>query len=348
MSEPKIPRYTVDIDEEGFPHFDGLRVQDEALLKTLIGGLHRREAGGALLTICEGEPCYVRAFDAPLVAQSVESVDADGADWVFPGGSRHRVLHAALEVDDWQRFHTWVGEHAIPAVLSRKAQAAFLHRAELARLRPRPFRDPPPQNEVDRAGFWNQVYVDGRDGWELNAPHPALEKYVGDLKEALPPPARVLVPGAGRGSDAFALAARGYRVTAVDFAEEAEKAFRSRQSAGTSIEFVRADAFEHLARNPESYDAIFEHTIYCAIHPSRRAEYLAGVRNALRQGGLYFGVFFTHTAPGGPPFGLTQWELRESTREHFEIRAWRPLTREETPGGRKAEELWAALKKKAS
>ena len=82
--EKTTPRYTIEIDEEGFPIFSGYRVDDPELLHSLFQNLKRADPTdlrSSLVTYCDNELCFVDAFSAPLVAQSVLS-DNSGA--TFP------------------------------------------------------------------------------------------------------------------------------------------------------------------------------------------------------------------------------------------------------------------------
>ena len=119
----------------------------------------------------------------------------------------------------------------------------------------------PRRPPVSTAGFWDGLYAEGQDGWDLGEPAPALVdwldaggrfepggeqsglsadwgsagamsgppqmKSLAEVDGRQPPPrnaaagARIAVPGAGRGHDARLLARRGHRVTAFDFSEAA-------------------------------------------------------------------------------------------------------------------------------
>jgi len=98
-----------------------------------------------------------------------------------------------------------------------------------------------------------------------------------------------------------------------------------------------------------SVDAIFEHTFFCAIDPLRRKEYVQEVLRVLKpKTGKWFGIFFLLEHPIGPPFALTQWELREFVQKTFDtkmdILAWERI--EQSPQQRIHKELWAVLSKK--
>ena len=132
----------------------------------------------------------------------------------------------------------------------------------------------------------------------------------------LAPGASVLVPGAGRGHEARALAKLGFRVTAVDFAEEAVKAMRK---AGPPVEAVQADLFDLPRTYPGRFDALFEHTCFCAIDPARRAEYAEVAWQVLKPSGLALGVFYHHGREGGPPFDVGEEEIRRLFARRFEL-----------------------------
>ena len=54
------------------------------------------------------------------------------------------------------------------------------------------------------------------------------------------------------------------------------------------------------------YDLIFEHTLYCAIEPARRAEYAEAVDKNLKPGGLFLTIHFLFPlSEEGPPFGAS-------------------------------------------
>ncbi len=66
----------------------------------------------------------------------------------------------------------------------------------------------------------------------------------------------------------------------------------------------------------------------------------------IKPGGFWSGIFFLLEHEGGPPFSLTQWELREYTRKGFGIKSWERL--EISPPGRLKKELWAEFERNSS
>src|SRR3954463_16374027 len=97
----------------------------------------------------------------------------------------------------------------------------------------------PPQ-DVNKPAFWEEIYQGGRAGWDLGRPTPAFKRLLesGELT-----PGTLLVLGAGRGHDAREFARHGFRVTAVDFAEDAVGAMRSLADPAAPVDIRQADIF---------------------------------------------------------------------------------------------------------
>lgn len=159
------------------------------------------------------------------------------------------------------------------------------------------------------AAGWNQRYLTKDMGWDKGRCAPPIARMI---KEAIiPRGARVAVVGAGRGFEAFAAAIAGYQVTAIDFAPEAIKAMQERlMGSNVSFEPVEADVFTLHERYPQAFDAVIEHTCYCAIDPSTRDRYVTAIEGALVPGGRVVGLFYNHGRTGGPPFDTTEADVR--------------------------------------
>lgn len=173
-------------------------------------------------------------------------------------------------------------------------------------------------DDVSTAAYWNDLYLKGDAGWDKGTVSPPIARL---LREGLiGPTARVAVIGAGRGHEALEAARLGFRVTAVDFAEEACKAIAaSAVKAGLEVEVLQEDLFHLPKRRPGHYDAILEHTCFCAIAVAQRAAYVDAVHALLRTGGLLFGLFYAHGNPGGPPFDTGEAELERLFQTRFEL-----------------------------
>jgi len=342
-------KHRLEIDEEGYPVFSGLRIHDEEVLKDIFSHLQRSQAEfprSKLITCLEGRNwAWIDAFDAPLVAQAIELTAEDFVELKFLGGLSETVTLADFEIDEWHRFHVVVGAAAIPAVLSRKAQAALLNvlstRATLPSFRG--FRAPL-ESAPAEASFWAGVYAQKQDGWELGGAHPFLSSRTWKGFEE----AKILVPGAGRGHDAALIAEclPLATVQALDIAPQAQADALTKYSAKKNLSYLCEDVFGFFkAQEDASWDLVFEHTFFCAIDPLMRTEYVREVTRILRPSGSWRGIFFLLEHAGGPPFATTQWELRELTRKHFDIRMWDRI--EKSPSGRTHKELWAEFSKRS-
>lgn len=190
---------------------------------------------------------------------------------------------------------------------------------------------PPPPSVGDPA-FWRDLYVRGQDGWDLREPSPSLQAH---LARAEPPRGRVAVPGCGRGHDARLWARRGYEVWAFDWAPEPLVAARALAAeAGVTVAFEQRDIFGLAVDYAGFFDGVWEYTCFCAIEPTRRADYASLVARLLRPGGWLLACFFPMTPgpptglplpaaaaerPAGPPFPVTEAEVRMLFEPRFEL-----------------------------
>lgn len=175
------------------------------------------------------------------------------------------------------------------------------------------------------AGFWEEKYRLGEAGWDKGECAPPIRRMLRSLP--WPKGARLAVVGAGLGHEAFEAASLGFSVTAIDFAPSAIRGMEKRaRETGLPIELWERDLFSLQEASAGRFDAVLEHTCFCAIEPSRRREYAQGVRALLVPGGKLFGLFYAHGRPGGPPFDVQEPELRELFSSDFVIETlrWAP------------------------
>jgi methyl halide transferase len=176
----------------------------------------------------------------------------------------------------------------------------------------------PDSPSTDHPGFWSERYRSGDAGWDLGGPTPVFLEL---LRTRRLPPGRALVPGCGTGHDALAFAREGFSVTGLDFAPEPLAEARLRASdAGLKAEFVQADFFTLGEAYTAAFDYIIEYTMYCAIHPSRRALYAETAGRVLKPGGRLVALFFpVEDRPGGPPFGVDIAETERLFSPRFQL-----------------------------
>jgi SAM-dependent methyltransferase len=159
------------------------------------------------------------------------------------------------------------------------------------------------------AAFWQGLYDQGSDRWELGRPSPSL---AAQLARRPPPRGTVAVPGCGRGHDARLLARQGHRVLGFDFVPAVLRVARELAAAErVDVTFEERDVFALSRSHAGFFDGIWEYTCYCAIDPARRADYVDVLAAILKPGGWLLACFFPMgDKPGGPPFAVNEAEVR--------------------------------------
>lgn len=168
------------------------------------------------------------------------------------------------------------------------------------------------------ANAWNARYEMGSIPWDLGRAHPELETRLA-LDPALGTGSvgSVLVPGAGTGHDAAALAQAGWRVTAVDIAPAVEAPLLRRLVADHAS-VVIADSLELDAEEP--FDLVFDHTFFCAIDPEARPRFGAMASRVLACSGSVISIVFPIGRPvseGGPPWGIGVGDMASALGPSF-------------------------------
>ncbi len=168
------------------------------------------------------------------------------------------------------------------------------------------------------ADAWNARYELGTTPWDLGRAHPELETRLAlDPALGLDAVGRVLVPGAGTGHDAAALAQAGWEVVAVDIAPAVEAPLLRRLEADRGT-VVIADSLEFDGGDP--FDLVFDHTFFCALDPADRPRFGAMVDRVLTYTGSLVSIVFPFGKPasdGGPPWGFTTSDMATVLGEAF-------------------------------
>lgn len=163
---------------------------------------------------------------------------------------------------------------------------------------------------------WEQRYQTGDTPWEKGEPSPGLV----DFLTAHPDLARgtVLVPGCGTGHDAREFARARFSVTACDISPSAiQIATGKTLCAGVRVNFLQCDFLND--QPSQLFDWIFEHTLFCAIQPDQRDQYVQAVLRWLKPGGNYLAVNYLIPDTEGPPFGTTREELLRRFSAGFKL-----------------------------
>ena len=169
---------------------------------------------------------------------------------------------------------------------------------------------------------WEDRYQTGDMPWEKGEPSPGLLDFLAGHPDL--PRTSVAIPGCGTGHDARAWAKAGFETWGFDLAPSAIRLSREKtESAGLTASFVQADFLADPPAKP--FDWLFEHTLFCAIDPARRDDYVRAVLRWLKPGGQLLAVHYMIRDTEGPPFGVTQQELMERFSPHFDLlQGWVP------------------------
>ncbi len=170
--------------------------------------------------------------------------------------------------------------------------------------------------------YWEQRYQTKDMPWEKGESSPGLVDFLAaypDLKRGT-----VCVPGCGTGHDAREFAKAGFDTYGYDLAPSAiALAEEKTKAAGLVAKFSLGDFLRD--QPPQPFDWLFEHTLFCAINPSERDEYVRASLRWLKPGGDYLAVNYFIPDTDGPPFGVEREEIWQRFSPHFELLAeWTP------------------------
>ncbi len=170
--------------------------------------------------------------------------------------------------------------------------------------------------------YWEERYRTQDMPWEKGAASPGLV----DFLASQPKLARgtVCVPGCGTGHDVRAWAAVGFAATGYDLAPSAVRlAAEKTKAAGLSAEFKLGNFLKDTPPTP--FDWLFEHTLFCAIQPVERDDYVKALSRWLKPKGQYLAVNYMIPDTDGPPFGTNREELMKRFSPEFELlKEWVP------------------------
>jgi len=164
---------------------------------------------------------------------------------------------------------------------------------------------------------WDARYREGNTPWDLGS-HSALVQRLASAR--LKTSVDILVPGCGLAHDVEALATKGHRVMGLDIAPTAvtQASERLERLGLTNASVSLGDFLTPAPRYEGSFDALIEHTCYCALEPQQWGTYVQSAWRVLKPGGLLLGSFLAFDG-GGPPFGTSPEALRLQFERAFEI-----------------------------
>lgn len=169
---------------------------------------------------------------------------------------------------------------------------------------------------------WETRYQTGDMPWEKGEASPGLVDFLAAHPEL--PRGSVCVPGCGTGHDPLVWARAGFGVTGLDLAPTAIRLARERAAqAGLPVRYEQRNFLQETPARP--FDWLFEHTLFCAINPSERDQYVTALLRWLKPGGDYLAVNYLIPDLDGPPFGTTRDEVLSRFTPHFDLlQEWVP------------------------
>jgi len=150
--------------------------------------------------------------------------------------------------------------------------------------------------------FWQQRFEKNEIGWDRGVSSPQLLAWLdaGELQ-----PCRIAVPGCGSGWEVAELAKRGFDVTGIDYTDAAVKKTRALVDAqGLQARVVQADVLRFQPE--EEFDAIYEQTCLCAIHPEHWFSYARQLHQWLKPEGSLWVLFMQMIRPAASEQGVIQ------------------------------------------
>jgi cyclopropane fatty-acyl-phospholipid synthase-like methyltransferase len=180
-------------------------------------------------------------------------------------------------------------------------------------------------NVEDRAIFEN-AYA-GKALWDIGKPQ---GPFVAVADQVSPP---ILDAGCGTGDTALFFAARGHRVTGIDFVEEAIRRARVKAAErGLSVEFLVKDALT-LGDGGERFASVIDSGLFHVFSDDDRRRYVHRLAQVIEPGRRLFLVCFSDKEPGiEGPRRVSQQELYDAFAGGWEVESVQPVRLEVNPG----------------
>ena len=145
-------------------------------------------------------------------------------------------------------------------------------------------------NSVDRATFEN-LYA-GPAPWDISKPQGEFTAITHRVKSP------ILDAGCGTGEHSLFFAARGHRVTGIDFLDEPIRRARAKAAGkGLAVEFLVKDALT-LADWRERFATVIDCGLFHVFSDDDRRRYVQGLARVVEPGGRLFLMCFSDAEPG--------------------------------------------------
>lgn len=174
------------------------------------------------------------------------------------------------------------------------------------------------------ATTWHERWQENKTAWDLSGPHPLTAELL-ELAGSQSPGScagKWLIPGCGRAHDAKELLRHGInQVVAKDLVPKAIAEARSLYGSLSGLMLVCGDVTDVSKSEEATYSGIFDRAMLCALNGDLRVNYVKAMTASLKPGGVFASIPFAETGnpASGPPFAITDSELRGLFKANFEI-----------------------------
>ncbi|HCJ30987.1 MAG TPA: thiopurine S-methyltransferase [Pseudomonas sp.] len=182
-------------------------------------------------------------------------------------------------------------------------------------------------------GFWQRRWARNEIGFHLNEVNPFLRRHWPGLR--LTEGARVLVPLCGKSLDMAWLAEQGFAVLGVELSERAVEDFFTEQGLEADISVkggfkvyragaleIRCGDFFALSHNEVAdCQGLYDRAALIALPADMRQHYVEHLANILAPScqGLLITLDYEQEQMSGPPFAVSDAEVRQSLSSRWEI-----------------------------
>jgi cyclopropane fatty-acyl-phospholipid synthase-like methyltransferase len=180
------------------------------------------------------------------------------------------------------------------------------------------------RNVPDRTTF-EAIYA-GKAPWDIGKPQ---APFVAAADQVTSP---VLDAGCGTGDTALFFAARGHRVTGIDFLDEPIRRARAKAAErGLAVEFLVKDALT-LGDGGERFASVIDSGLFHVFSDDHRRRYVEGLTRVVKPGGRLFLMCFSDEEPGTEgPRRVSRQELYDAFADGWEVESVQPVRVEVNP-----------------
>jgi cyclopropane fatty-acyl-phospholipid synthase-like methyltransferase len=177
---------------------------------------------------------------------------------------------------------------------------------------------------ADRATF--EDFYGGKAPWDIGKPQGTFAAVAARVT------GRVLDAGCGTGEHALFFAARGHRVTGIDFVEEPIRRARAKAAErGLAVEFLVKDATA-LGDWGERFASVIDCGLFHCFSNDDRRRYVQGLAQVLDPGGRLFLLCVSDEEPGNEgPRRVSRQELLDAFSDGWEVESVKPTQIEVNP-----------------